>query len=436
MTRQSSIPLTSKFHVQNGSHILYFYNDTEKYISNAVSFIIMGINLDQRVIIIDTSDHFERMTESLRKEVTDERIRQYVHYINQTEFYDMHEDFHFSRILLNLNQIIAPYLEDQVDMRLWGQVGWKEQPDMPEKIHAYEHGCDISLSGLGFVTVCGYDASNVNAAVLLEAMKTHPYLMTDDKLVLSSLYNHKSNHAVTYPALAVQKEMESEMDLYRQKLDFVHVVSHEVRNPLTVIKAYSSLLMSKVQDQEDRDKLKAIRDYVALIDNEISHIISTEQMLTTDALWRRRLTVPKELLLDVMEIMEVKARTQNIALHHEIRLNGRETLLSNATGFKLIVSNIISNAIKYSDEGKPVDFKAYRETGQLVLVTQDYGVGMTDNQLSRLFQKYEKTNEQRGGQGIGLFMVKQLVEHHHGDITVESRLDEGTKVTVRLPMQG
>ncbi|SDD77313.1 His Kinase A (phospho-acceptor) domain-containing protein [Paenibacillus sp. UNCCL117] len=435
MAPQNSIPLTNKIQVQSGSHIVYFFSDYDKYIDNAVSFIRSGMELAQHVIIIDTREMYEAMERKLLAESDAEQWRERLHYMNQADFYETYRDFHFQRILSNLDGIVQPFVASMTDVRVWGQVGWKPQDHIPDKILQYEAECDAVLSKHGFLTVCAYDANIVAAAVQLKALQSHPYLMTDEALVLSGLYQRKEGDAAVLPILSAQQELESQMDLYKQKLDFAHVVSHEVRNPLTVIKAYSTLLMNKVQEPEDRDKLKAICDYVMLIDNEISHIINTEQMLSTDALWRRKLTIPRDLLLEVMEMMDVKARTQNILFHPDIRLEGGERLLSNATGFKLIVSNIISNAIKYSEEGRPVNFSAYCQDGFLVLETEDFGVGMTESQLGRLFQKYEKTNDQKGGQGIGLFMVKQLVEHHHGHIEVRSRVGEGTKMTVRLPMK-
>ncbi len=434
MAPQTSIPLTNKIQVPSGSHILYFFSDYDKYIDNAVSFIRSGMELGQPVIIIDTPEINGAVERKLLMEMDEGPWRDRVHYMNRADFQENDEEVNLQALLSPILGLMEPAEEHDTGIRVWGRLSRNPHDERPDGSCSCRAECGAVLDERRFLSVCAYDAHAVTAALQLKALQTHPYLMTDDVLVLSSLYPHKAREEADSPVLSAQQDLESQMDLYKQKLDFAHVVSHEVRNPLTVIKAYSTLLMNKVKDPEDKDKLKAICDYVVLIDNEISHIISTEQMLSTDALWRRKLTVPKALLLEVMEIMDVKARTQNIQFHPSIQLGGDERLLSNATGFKLIVSNIISNAIKYSEEGRPVYFKAYCEEGQLVLETEDFGVGMNESQLQRLFQKYEKTNDQKGGQGIGLFMVKQLVEHHQGQIEVISRLGVGTKMTVRLPM--
>jgi two-component sensor histidine kinase len=435
MDKKQSIPLTSKLNVQNGSHILYFYGCLDKYIDNAVSFIRMGIILEQHSIFIDNEERFALVLQRLREEVAETELSKFVYFVDHEKFYRTYDDFHFEKILLNLNQIIEPYLQHKRNIRLWGHVDWKEQEDILQKLHDYECKCDLTLSDLGFLTVCAYDGTTVPAYIQIEMMKSHEYLLTDDVLVLSNLYKKKKDHSVMFPALSSQIELESEMDLYKQKLDFVHVVSHEVRNPLTVIKAYSKMVMNNVSEQRDRDRLQVINDYVDLIDNEITHIIYTEQMISTESLWRRKLVVPKTLLEEVVSIMGIKARTQNIQFHSDLRLNGTETIFSNAIGLKLIASNLISNAIKYSFEGEKVAFEAYCAASWLILTIQDFGIGMSDDQVRRLFRKYEKINEEKGGQGIGLFMVKKLVDHFEGEIQVDTELGFGTKVQVSLPLQ-
>ncbi|WAH42121.1 hypothetical protein NZD89_00960 [Alicyclobacillus fastidiosus] len=88
-----------------------------------------------------------------------------------------------------------------------------------------------------------------------------------------------------------------------------------------------------------------------MIDHEISDIIRTEHMLSSDALWVKKMIHPSNLMLEVLELMQAKARTQNVVLHTDLQLSDKETLFGNSGGFKLILSNLVSNAIKYSYEG-------------------------------------------------------------------------------------
>ncbi|HZG84187.1 ATP-binding protein [Paenibacillus sp.] len=435
MGTRKGISLTSKLTVPSGSHILYFHTSQEMYLQNAASFIRKGIELEQIVLFIDTPEICDSVRRVLEKDISPRVLDLFLYPIDRNMFYRTYEDFHFERILENLDDLVVPHVRNQSDLRLWGHVDWKDGQDVLKGLREYECKADLALNEAGYLTVCAYDGNRVPAAIQNELLKTHEYLMTDDALVVSSLYRHRLHRDTTFPTLSAQAELESEMDLYKQKLDFVHVVSHEVRNPLTVIKAYARLVSDNVESPRDRERLKAIIDYVDLIDNEISHIINTEEMLSSEALWRRRLVLPRMLLEEVMAMMQIKARTQNIELSYELVLDGKETLLANATGFKLIISNLVSNAIKYSHEGGRVQCRVEARNQRLHVFVRDEGVGMTSEQVSRLFRKYEKMNEERGGQGIGLFMVKKLVDHFEGEIEVVSSPGVGTKVQVSFPLR-
>ena len=424
------VPLTSFLHVNPGSHILYFYHSLEGYIDNAISYITSGLELGHHVIFIDSRERYELVLQKLGS-VDMNRI----HYIDNYDFYEMYQDFHFNRILMNLQNVVEPFVNQQLTIRIWGHVDWMDQEDMMTKLHRYECSCDIAISELGYTTVCAYNANTVPANILIELSKCHEYFMTDDQIMQSALYKALNQHTPTaFPSLSVQKTIDSEMDLYRQKLDFVHVVSHEVRNPLTVIKAYASILDEEEQDEQRRRKLEAIKNYAVVIDNEISHIIHTEQMLSTDALWQKKLILAGPVTTEVIDIMNIKAQTQNISLMADIQLSGTEMLYSNLMGYKMIVSNLLSNAIKYSYEGESVTVAVRVEEGSLVIAITDTGMGMSEEQIAKLYQKYEKFNQEQSGQGIGLFMVKKLVDHFEGVIEVQSKLGVGTTFRVCLPI--
>ncbi|MFV8828863.1 sensor histidine kinase [Alkalihalobacterium sp. APHAB7] len=100
----------------------------------------------------------------------------------------------------------------------------------------------------------------------------------------------------------------------------------------------------------------------------------------------------------------------------------------------MIISNLLSNAIKYSFEDSTIYLNSFIENDRLVLDIIDQGIGISPDNLEKLFQKYHKLNEEEAGQGIGLFMVYKLVNHFKGDITVESELGKGTSVRLMFPI--
>ena len=427
------IPLTKSLSVEHESHILYFYSTDEAYIENAISFIQTGIQLEQHVIFIDHQDRYQEVLNHLQDCTSN---KEYLHYIDSHEFYEAHGDVNFDRVLTRLDSIVEPYVKNKTIIRLWGHVEIYHLKEIPDDIHAYENFADITITELGYTTVCAYDARLVPTQTHLDLMKSHAFIMTDDHLVRSNLYKTSNQRNPTvFPSISVQQNLESEMDLYKQKLDFIHVVSHEVRNPLTVIKAYAALLSEDESDRGRKAKLEGIINYASAIDNELSHIINTEQMLSTDAVWQKTLTLIQPAIDEAVEMMRVKALTQNIVLETDIELAESDVLFANRNGIKLIVTNLLSNAIKYSTEGQRVYLHIAKDANQITIIVVDQGIGMSLEQQGKLFHKYEKMNHEVNGQGIGLFMVKQLVDHFNGTITVQSELGQGSTFTVSLPLR-
>lgn len=428
-----TIALMEQVDITNGAHILYFYNDPEAYIKNAVSFLKIGLMHGDYVVLIDSSENYALIKAKLDEVLSLSEWERF-QYIDHQRFYSDYGSLHVRNVIQNFNDLFNPLLLKGHSIRSWGHVHWTDQEDIAEQLSLYEHQCELTIPEIQLLGVCIYDGKLVPAHIQNEMLRTHEYFMTDTTFTKSMLYE-KSEETVILPSPAVHMEMKSEMDLYKQKLDFAHVVSHEVRNPLTVIRAYANLILKGNSNLREGDvsKLSKIIDYVDVIDHEMAHIINTEQMLTTDSLWERDLVKIKPLLHEVMAMMETKARTQAVHCFSQIEMKDDEVLYANAMGFKLIVSNLVSNAIKYSDEGGAVTVRAYIDNG-LRLHVKDHGVGMTPEQLSKLFRKYEKMNVEKSGQGIGLFMVKKLIDHFEGKIDIRSKENEGTEVDVVLPL--
>ncbi|MBU9720797.1 MULTISPECIES: MEDS domain-containing protein [Bacillaceae] len=429
--KMNTIPLTKKVNVKEGSHILYFFEKQEKYIDNAVSFILTAKTLGQKVILIESAENYKAILERLHLEMSPAELRENLFYISNYDFYEMYGDFRFNNVLTRFKNTVQPFYDKGVPVRIWGYVDWSEQHDIKEKLNTYESQCDLTVSDIGYMTVCTYNGKKVPSYILAEMLKTHEYFMTDDDLVQSSLY--KYSEETIFPSLSTQRNIETEMDFYQQKLDFIHVVAHEVRNPLTVIQSYATLLKSTLTDDKVKNKLSLIEDYSIAIDHEINHIIQTEQMFSIDTFWRKTIININPVIDDVVSVMSAKARTQNITLIPSIDIPEKLIINGNLMGFKLIISNLLSNAIKYSEEGEEVTFKSYVDGRFFFIEIEDHGIGMSQEQLQKLFHKYQKINHEESGQGIGLYMVDKLVQHFEGDIVIDSEYGKGTIVTVKFP---
>ena len=425
----NTIPLTEAFTVPRGSRILYEYTEMEQYLVNAVSFIRTGLELDQPIILIDTPEQHDRIRRALQSGPAARMEMHGIHYLERPE----------DGCLLELGGQMESILTASPNARLWVHMDCNvlEGIAVPAAIDGLEAA--VAAESRGDMIVCACDGTALPAYIQTELLKKHAYFMTDGQLVPSPMYSGWHGPAA-FPSLADHLELRSESDLYKHMLDFVHVVAHEVRNPLTVIRAYAGMLRDRARDETDRVRLATICDYVDLIHYEISHLVRTEQLLSLGRSWEKKLLSPKELLQEAAQAIALKARTQDIRLNCRIDLSGEELVLGNPQGFKLIVTNLAENASKFSEAKREVRVEAAVQLSELVLIVSDEGAGMDDTDLGRLVGYIGQLHHEQGDgggstpYGIGLYMVRKLVDHFGGVIEVESSLGVGTTVTVRLPL--
>jgi cell cycle sensor histidine kinase DivJ len=246
-----------------------------------------------------------------------------------------------------------------------------------------------------------------------------------------------------------RKVQEQALDLARtaaeqadaSKSRFLATMSHELRTPLNAIIGFSEMIA-----QEDVLMIDAIRrkEYAQLINDSGQHLLSVVNgILDMSKMESGNFEIspepfaPRAALLNCCNLLALKARDNGIDL-----VTRAPEDLSDITGdpraFKQIVLNLVSNAIKFTERGGMVTVSAGVEGSRLVLRVADNGVGIAAEDLKRIgdpfFQAGKTYQRRHEGTGLGLSIVKSLVALHGGEMTVQSKIDEGTTVAVALPL--
>jgi signal transduction histidine kinase len=230
-----------------------------------------------------------------------------------------------------------------------------------------------------------------------------------------------------------------EMD--RIKTELIHRVSHELRTPLTSIAGYSEVLLGRkagpLNDLQE-DFVRTLSENAARLENLVDGIleISRWEAGTQRIAWAN--VALGEVAKAAMESMQpiLEAKEQQCALEAAPDLPSVR-----GDGAKLLqmMNNLLSNAIKYTPERGRICIRVDAGKGRIRVAVEDTGVGIPEEFLPRLFGKFERAANVDApaypGTGLGLYLVKQIVDAHQGTIRVESELGRGTRVTVSFPAQ-
>ena len=218
------------------------------------------------------------------------------------------------------------------------------------------------------------------------------------------------------------------------KNDFVSNVSHEIRNPLAVIRNYATLLRDADMDERRREEcagtIIAASDRLnALVTNILKLGRLESQTIVAHAV---DVDVARQLTEEILTLDDLFTG-KDIDL--ECDLEDRATIHADPDITALIWSNILGNALKYTEPGGHVRVRQWSDGGMVTVEIADDGCGMTEEEASRMFDRFYQgdTSHAAQGNGLGMAMVRRAVDLSRGFIDVRSIKGQGTAITVRLP---
>ena len=224
------------------------------------------------------------------------------------------------------------------------------------------------------------------------------------------------------------------------KSRFLATMSHELRTPLNAIIGFSEMLTndSLVFDTARKHEYaKLISDSGRHLLSVVNGILDMSKMETGNFEITPEPFMPAQVIASCCDLLALKARDSGVEIKTRIAFDLPE-VVADRRAFNQILINLISNAIKFTPRGGRVTVSAICDGSKFAVAVEDTGVGIGEDDLPRLgeafFQARASYDRRHDGSGLGLSIVKGLVQLHGGDIDIRSRLGEGTRVTVRLPI--
>ncbi len=225
------------------------------------------------------------------------------------------------------------------------------------------------------------------------------------------------------------------------KSRFLATMSHELRTPLNAIIGFSEMLMKEEALMLDA---KRRNEYAGLINGSGYHLLSViNGILDMSKIETGNFEVtpepfaPAQVIDGCCDLLALRAREAGVRLD-KIAADNLPEMIADRRALSQILINLLSNAIRFTDRGGKVKVSARAEAAAIIFVVEDNGVGISEEDLTRVgepyFQAHESYERRRGGTGLGLSIVKGLVRLHGGDMHISSRAGEGTRVIVQLPL--
>ncbi|TYS67510.1 HAMP domain-containing protein [Sutcliffiella horikoshii] len=267
-------------------------------------------------------------------------------------------------------------------------------------------------------------------ALIFELYQRH------DRCVFKMYKEKVSRQDLSYGYILVFRDMTKEYEVDRMKSEFVSTVSHELRTPLASVLGFTERMIYKeLTEERKKTYLKTIYQEAKRLTALINDFLDVQKMEAGKQVYRKKPENIVEIIQEASDIFQHNANTHPILLEvmtEQTKVEADREKLSQ------VMANLLSNAIKYSPDGGKIHIAVISKAEMLQVTIRDHGIGIPKEAIPHLFTKFYRVDNSDlrkiGGTGLGLSIVKEIIHAHDGDIRITSQMEEGTVVTIEIPL--
>ena len=238
--------------------------------------------------------------------------------------------------------------------------------------------------------------------------------------------------------IIVLQDITHEHKLDNIRKEFVANVSHELKTPITTIKSYTETLLDGDLDRDLSQK------FLSVIDSEcdrmtrlVRDLLQLSNLDYKKTKWKMVDISLEDALKDSLMKLDLSFKEKDQKVTVDIEENLPEITVDK-DGIEQVILNILSNANKYTESNGQIDIRCYRDGENVVLTIKDNGIGISEEDQKRIFERFYRVEKGRsrelGGTGLGLSIAKEILEAHNGNLSLCSKLDKGTEISIELPI--
>lgn len=216
--------------------------------------------------------------------------------------------------------------------------------------------------------------------------------------------------------------------------EFINNVSHEIKTPISSIEGFAKLLKDKnISDEEREEYANIIIEESERITNLAGKMLKLAKLHNQDRIVNKQEIEIAEQIRKAIALLEPKWSEKSIKINVNLQENiflGDEELI-----FQVWI-NLLENAIKFSNSNSEIDVKVIKQNNEILVTIKDYGIGMKEDEIEKAFERFYQIDKSHyeEGSGLGLSIVKRIIELSDGRIEMQSKENKGTTVIVKLPI--
>ena len=349
----------------------------------------------------------------------------FVKKFNALELPTLSDSFGVAQVLKKKKSYLIPLVSDEI---------LQQSISNPEKLHlAHElHMTSVMLVPL-FVNAIAIGVISYVSDSQKRLYSTDDVLMAEE---LASRAGLAIENAFLYRE--AKQEIQKRRKMEKQKDEFLRIAGHELKTPVTSIKAYTQVLLYASQKRGETEPLKQLRKLDAQID-KLTHLIGDLFDATKIEAGKMVLNVD-EFSFDTL-VEEVVEEIQFTSTSHTIHIEGKtgRTLIADRERTSQVIINLITNAIKYSLHADKVSIKLENNVDHVQFSITDFGIGIPSSKKEKIFERFYRVSGDKPssfpGLGLGLYISSEIVHRQGGKIWFESKEGKGTTFYFTLPIK-
>lgn len=238
--------------------------------------------------------------------------------------------------------------------------------------------------------------------------------------------------------VTILRDITREKEIDRMKTELVSMVAHELRSPLTSISGFSELLLDPhINREQSEEYATIILKEASRLSDLINKFLDISKIEAGKSQIKKAPMQLREVIDKVLEINLHQAEKRGIVVSVKLAPN-LPLVLGDRDMLEQVVLNVFSNAVKYSPENSVIEIRVKERDNDVLVEIEDNGYGISEKSLPRIFDKFYRVTDndkvrEIGGTGLGLALVKEVIEIHNGTISVKSKLQEGSTFSFTVP---